>query len=353
MMMKIKVNLKKYIIEGLSGMAMGLFATLITGLIIKQIGSIFDLAILVNLGTIATVLTGAGIGVAVSYKFKVAPLIMYSTIVSSMIGAYGKSILTATAFSASGVVLQGPGEPLSAFIATISAIYFGSLVSQKTKIDIIITPLVTIISGGVVGLLIGPYISEFMMGLGSLIVFATEQEPFIMGILVSVIMGMILTLPISSAALAIILGLSGLAAGAATVGCTCQMIGFAVYTYPENKGNGLIAQGLGTSMLQVANIIKKPLIWLPPIIASAILGPVSTMIFQLENNASGAGMGSSGLVGQLMMWQTMQATSNQMVLLVEIISLHFILPAIITILIGKLFRLKGWIKAEDLKLDLK
>ena len=223
----------------------------------------------------------------------------------------------------------------------------------STKVDILITPFVCIVSGSTVGLLIGPSISEFMAWLGSLINWGTEQAPFLMGIIVSVLMGIILTLPISSAALGVILGLNGLAAGAATVGCCANMVGFAVASYRENKVNGLLAQGLGTSMLQIGNIVKKPIIWLPAIIASAVLGPVSTLVFGMTNNATGSGMGTAGLVGQINTYQDMVAQgADPMVVLVKIIVLHIILPAILALIVSEFMRKKGMIKDGDMKLDV-
>jgi uncharacterized membrane protein len=242
---------------------------------------------------------------------------------------------------------------LGAFVAAITGIYMGRLVSGKTKVDIIITPLVSIVSGSAVGLILGPPISKFMTFLGEIINVSTQQQPFIMGVLVSVLMGMILTLPISSAALGIILNLSGLAAGAATVGCCANMIGFAVASYRDNKVNGLLAQGLGTSMLQIGNIMKKPVIWLPAIITSAILGPISTMVFHMTNNATGSGMGTAGLVGQITTYQTMtgQGHEARMVLLM-IVLLHLALPALLSLLISEFMRKKNWIKEGDMKLNI-
>ena len=202
------------------------------------------------------------------------------------------------------------------------------------------------------GLILGPPISGFMAWLGSLINWGTEQQPFLMGIVVSVLMGMILTLPISSAALGIILNLSGLAAGAATVGCCCNMVGFAVASYRENKIGGLLAQGIGTSMLQVPNIVKKPVIWLPVILSSAILGPVGTVVLHMTSNATGSGMGTAGLVGQIMTWQTMITTESASVVLIKILVIQIILPAIVTLGISEFMRKKGWIQFGDMKLDM-
>lgn len=259
----IKKYLNRVFIDGLSGMAMGLFSTLIIGTIIQQIGtlvggSVGNLIFLV--GKMAAAATCAGIGVGVAHKFKESPLVVLSAATCGMVGGFASKILAGSILSEGAIILAGPGEPLGAFIAAYVGIEVGRLVAGKTKIDIIITPLITIGAGSAVGILVGPPISSFMTWLGSLINWGTEQQPFLMGIIVSVLMGMILTLPISSAALGVILNLSGLAAGAATVGCCCNMVGFAVCSYRENKVGGLLAQGVGTSMLQVPNIMRKPII---------------------------------------------------------------------------------------------
>ena len=354
-MSSIKKWLNRIFIEGLTGMAQGLFATLIVGTIIQQIGtlvggSIGDMIFVV--GKVAAALTGAGIGVGVAYRFKESSLVVLSAATAGMVGAFASKILAGTVLVEGAMVFAGPGEPLGAFIAAYVGIEVGRLVSGKTKVDILVTPIVTIGVGSAVGLLVGPPISEFMTALGALINWGTEQQPFLMGIIVSVLMGMILTLPISSAALGVILNLSGLAAGAATVGCCCNMVGFAVASYRENKMGGLLAQGIGTSMLQVPNIVKKPIIWLPAILSSAILGPVGTMVLHMTNNATGSGMGTAGLVGQIMTWQTMTATEPETMVLIKILLIHFILPAIITLAISEFMRKKQWIKSGDMKLEL-
>lgn len=289
----IKKCLNRVFVEGLSGMALGLFATLIIGTIIQQIGTLAGGSIgtlIYAVGKMAAGLTCAGIGVGVAYKFQESPMVVLSAATSGMIGGYASKVLAGTLLVDGNLALQGPGEPLGAFIAAYVGIEIGHLVAGKTRLDIILVPLLSIGTGSAVGVLVGPSISSFMTWLGGLINWGTEQQPFLMGIVVSVLMGMILTLPISSAALGVILNLSGLAAGAATVGCCCNMIGFAVASFRENGVGGLIAQGVGTSMLQVPNIIKKPLIWLPVILSSAVLGPISTMLFHMTNNATGSGM---------------------------------------------------------------
>ena len=342
-------------IDGLSGMALGLFATLIVGTIIQQIGSLVggttgDMIFLI--GKVAAALTGAGIGVGVCCKFKASPLVTVSAGVAGMVGAFASKLLAGTVLVEGAIVLAGPGEPLGAFLAAYIGMELGLKVSGKTKVDILVTPLVVIGAGSVVGLILGPPISRFMTALGAMINWGTEQQPFLMGIIVSVLMGMILTLPISSAALGVILNLGGLAAGAATVGCCCNMVGFAVASYRENKLGGLVAQGIGTSMLQVPNIMRKPVIWIPAIVSSAVLGPVSTMLLHMTNNATGSGMGTAGLVGQIMTWQTMTATEPQTVVLIKILAIQIILPAIITLLVSEFMRKKGWIKYGDMKLDV-
>lgn len=355
-MKKIKDLANEIFIEGLSGMATGLFATLIIGTIIQQIGGLIPGTIgtlLFVIGKVAASVTGIGIGCGVAVRFKESPLVIMSAATCGMVGAFASKILAGTVLVDGNIVYAGPGEPLGAFIAALAGMYMGRLVSGKTKVDIIITPLLTILVGSAVGLLFGPPISKAMQLIGEVINIATQQQPFLMGILVSVIMGIVLTLPISSAALGIILNLSGIAAGAATVGCCANMVGFAVASYRENKVNGLFAQGLGTSMLQIGNIVKKPIIWLPAIITSAILGPVSTTVFQMTNNATGSGMGTAGLIGQITTFQTMVAAGvAPAVVLLEIMLLHFILPAVLSLAISEFMRKKKWIADGDMKLSV-
>ena len=290
----------RYFIVALNGMALGLFCTLIIGLIIKQIainlsGSLSSFLLVI--ASIAMALTGPVIGIGVAHALKAPKLVILASGVVGFLGAFGSSLGTNNLLDQGKLIISGSGDPLGAFIAVVIAAEIGRFISGKTKVDIIITPFVTIIIGGIISYLTGPYLIKGMKILGTFIREATELQPFIMGVVVSVVMGIILTLPISSAALSIILGLSGIAAGASTVGCAAQMVGFAVISFKANRWNGLLAQGLGTSMLQVPNIIRKPVIWIPPIVASAILGPIATIIFRMENNPAGGGMGTSGLVG--------------------------------------------------------
>ncbi|MGN8914140.1 PTS transporter subunit IIC [Anaerofustis butyriciformans] len=320
---------KKYFIDTLSSMALGLFSTLIIGSILNQIGVVFNISFLTDtLYPALKTMTAPVIAVSVSYGLKADPLVIFACGGAGLIG----------------------GDPISALLCGISGSVVGMLISKRTSIDIIVTPIVTVLAAGIVGYYVGPIMQDFMAFLGDIIMKACEQEPFVMGILVSVIMGIILTLPISSAALGIMLNLSGLAAGAACVGCACQMVGFAVMSFKENKIEGLISQGLGTSMLQIGNIMKKPVLFLPPIITSAILGPVSTIVFKMTNTAYGAGMGTSGLVGQFGMIEAMGSSTGVIAMM---ILMHFVLPAFITLVISEIFRKKNIIKPGDLKLDLK
>lgn len=355
-MEKGKNLLKEIFIDGLSGMASGLFATLIIGTIIVQIGTLLPGSAgmyLTYIGKLAQALTGAGIGCGVALRLKAGPLVTVSALAAGQIGAFASKILAGTVLVDGTVTLTGPGEPLGAFIAVIVSVYLGRLVSGKTQIDILVTPFVCIVSGAAVGLILGPPISSFMTWLGSVINWGTEQAPFLMGIIVSVLMGIILTLPISSAALGVILGLNGIAAGAATIGCCANMVGFAVSSFRENRFNGLLAQGLGTSMLQIGNIVKKPLIWLPAIVTSAILGPVSTIVLHMTNNSTGSGMGTAGLVGQINAYQDMTTSGMApSVVLIEILVMHFVLPALLSLGISEFMRKKGWIKDGDMKLSV-
>ncbi|MDO5724945.1 MAG: PTS sugar transporter subunit IIC [Tissierellia bacterium] len=333
-------KIRDYITKVLNGMAWGIFASLLIGLIIKQLGTLFNFSLLIDFGNIAQRMMGPAIGVAVAYSINAPSAVIMAT---AAVGAIGAGTLS----TVDGAFIANIGEPVGAFVASLIAAEAGKRIAGKTKVDIVLVPLVTILVGGFSGVFISPVMSQLMKGLGAIINAATELRPIPMGIIVSVMMGMILTLPISSAAIAISLNLSGLAAGAATVGCCANMIGFAIISYRENKMGGAIAQGLGTSMLQVPNIIKKPIIWIPPIIASAILGPISSAVLKMESIAVGAGMGTSGLVGQFAMIERMGASPK---VLTQILIMHFLAPAIISLLISEYMRKKEIIKFGDMKL---
>lgn len=326
-------------------MALGLFSSLIIGLILKQIGEIAGIEVLANFGRVSQVMMGPAIGAAVAYSVKASPLGIFASMVAGAMGAGTVKFLEA------GQMAIAIGEPMGAFVSALIAAEFSKLIAGKTKVDIVLVPAATIIVGGLVGLTISPVISSFMKAIGQMINTATELQPLPMGIIVAVVMGIILTLPISSAALAISLGLSGIAGGASLVGCCCQMVGFAAMSYRENGIGGAIAQGLGTSMLQVPNIIKNPKIWIPPIIASAILGPVSTVLLKMESNSVGAGMGTSGLVGQFGAYAAMSDKVSNTSFFMMIAVMHFILPAIIAFAISEWMRKKSYIKSGDLKLE--
>ena len=326
----IEFSLKRYGIDALGAMTLGLFSSLIVGLILKVMGEQLGVPFLVECGLKAMSMMGPAIGVAVAYGLQAPPLVLFASTITGMAGAE-------------------LGGPAGCFVAAVVGAEFGKIVSKETKVDIIVTPVVTIIAGVAIGIFVGPKINYFMVWLGDLIMRATELRPIPMGILVSMIMGLVLTAPISSAALAIMLNLGGVAAGAATVGCCAQMVGFAVASYRENGWGGLISQGLGTSMLQVPNIIKHPLILIPPTLTSMILGPLATTVLVMENIPAGAGMGTSGLVGQFGTIEAMGATAD---VFIKMGLLHIILPIIITLIISELMRKKGWIKFGDMKLDV-
>lgn len=325
---------KTYIVDALSFMAMGLFCSLILGLIIKQIALIPGLDFLADIATLlqSAPVVGGSIGLSIALGLKRDPLVTISAVA---VGALGYQF----------------GGPVGAYLASIVGVEAGSLVSKRTPVDIILTPLMAVVVGGLFAKYCCAPINEWVMSLGEVINRATMLNPFIMGIIVSVSVGCILTLPISSAALCISIGISGLAAGAATAGCCAQMIGFAVISFKDNGLGGLISQGLGTSMLQIGNIARKPIIWLAPTLASAILGPISTMWLKMTNNAAGAGMGTAGLVGPLGCWDTMSATTDHTLLLAEIIGLYFIAPALLSLLFHQIMRRLGWVKAGDMKLQ--
>ncbi len=343
-----KKYLNRLFIDGLSGMAYGLFSTLIIGTIICQLALLAGDNVvgtyLNAIGNAAKTLTGAGIGVGVACKLKASPLTTVAAAVCGMIGAF-PSVANA-AFA-----VGKPGEPLGAFIAAYIAIEIGYLVSGRTKVDIIVTPICCILTGSLAGYFVGPYISYAMNWIGQIVNYNVEQSPIIGGIIVSVVMGILLTLPISSAAIGISMGITGLAAGAATIGCCCNMVGFAVISYRENKLGGLVAQGVGTSMIQMPNIVRNPLIWLPSIISSAILGPISSAVLKMVSNPVGSGMGSAGLVGQFMSYESMVAAGfTPVVALLEILLMHFIVPAVLCLAISEAMRKLKLIKPNDLKL---
>lgn len=341
----IELSAKRYGIDALGAMAQGLFASLLIGTIISTIGEQAGLEFLIKIGTYAKAATGPAMAIAIGYALHCPALVLFSL----------------AAVGAATNELGGAGGPLAVLVVTIFAAEFGKIVSKETKIDIIVTPFVTVTSGILLAMWWAPAIGTAASAVGRAIMWATELQPFFMGIIVSVIVGIALTLPISSAAICAALSLTGLAGGAALAGCCAQMVGFAVLSFRENKWGGLFAQGIGTSMLQMGNIVKNPRIWLPAILASAVIGPVSTCIFKLQMNgaAVASGMGTCGLVGQIGVytgWANDVASGIKSGITAfdwtGMLLICFILPAVLTWLFGLFFRKIGWIKENDLKLDL-
>lgn len=336
---------KRYGIDALGAMAQGLFASLLIGTILKTLGQQLAIETLVEIGAFAQSGTGPAMAVAIGYALKCPPLVLFSLI----------------AVGGAANQLGGAGGPLAVLVVTIFAAEFGKLVSKETKVDIIVTPSVTICVGVLLSMWWAPSIGAAASAVGNAIKWATELQPFFMGIVVSVIVGMALTLPISSAAICAALGLTGLAGGAAVAGCCAQMVGFAVMSFKENKWGGLLAQGIGTSMLQVPNIMKNPRIWLPPTLASAITGPIATCIFHMEMNgdAVAAGMGTCGLVGQIGVYtgwlNDIAGGAKAAITAMDWMGMGlvcFLLPAVLSWVIAYFMRKAGWIKENDLKLDL-
>lgn len=359
---------KRYFVDALGSMAKGLFATLLTGTILGAIATLIELAageepgaflaaVIAFIRAVVSVaqngcVVGAAIGVAIAQGMKVSPLAMFSAAVTGAIGY------------TSGA---GGAGPVGAYIAAIVGAELGNLVSGKTKVDILVVPLVSILSGGLVGYLLGTPLGAFMRWLGGVIGLATYMSPIPMGIVISVVIGLVLTAPISSAAICSMIfvintetmdantayGLM-LAAGAATVGCSCQMVGFAAASFRENKWGGLLSQGLGTSMLQVPNIVRHPAILIPPTLAAAILGPIATTVLPMFNQGINAGMGTCGLVGQIGTYITMLGMENPdpwWWITVKVLLLHLVLPAAIALGASELMRKLGWIKKNDMLLE--
>ena len=328
---QVRITPQVYFIDALGAMAFGLFASLLIGTIFQTLGDKTGVALFAAIAGYAKGATGAALGVSIAYALKSPNLVLFS---AATVGIAGNEL----------------GGPVGALVATIAAAELGKTVSKETRVDILVTPGVTIIAGVLVAQFVGPGVSQFMNFFGTLVKTATEMQPFFMGILVSALIGIALTLPISSAAICIMLSLDGIAGGAATAGCCAQMIGFAVMSFKENSWGGLLAQGLGTSMLQVPNIVKNPKVWIPPILTSMITGPLATCIFRLENIPAGSGMGTCGLVGPIGVITAMPEGGSMM--WIGILLLCFVLPVILTYIFSEVLRKMGWIKDGDLKLDL-
>ncbi|MBQ7425195.1 MAG: PTS sugar transporter subunit IIC [Lachnospiraceae bacterium] len=350
----IEISLKRYGIDALGAMAQGLFCSLLIGTIINTIGTQFKIPFLMQsvatiagteytVGGLASAMSGPAMAVAIGYALKCPPLVLFSMIT--------------VGFAANA--LGGAGGPLAVLFVAILASEFGKAVSKETKVDILITPLVTIGVGVFFSWLIAPPLGRAAMAVGNLIMWATELQPFLMGILVSVLVGMALTLPISSAAICAALGLTGLAGGAAVAGCCAQMIGFAVISFKENKWGGLISQGIGTSMLQMGNIVRNPKVWIAPTLASAITGPIATCIFKLRMDGApvSSGMGTCGLVGQIGVytgWVNDIAEGTKAAITafdwIGLLLISFVLPAVFSFIIHVGVVKLGWVRDGDLKL---
>ena len=335
---------KRYGIDAMGAMAQGLFASLLIGTIIKTLGQQLNVQFLIDAGNFAQQVAGPAMAVSIGAALSAPQLVLYSLVAVGM--AANK--------------LGGAGGPLAVYFITIVASECGKIVSKETKVDILVTPAVTILVGVGLSVLCAPAIGAAASSVGDFIKWATNLQPLLMGILVSVVVGMALTLPISSAAICAALSLTGLAGGAAVAGCCAQMVGFAVMSFRENGVGGLVSQGLGTSMLQMPNIIRNPRTWIPPTLASAITGPIATCLFHLEMNgpAVSSGMGTCGLVGQIGVytgWLNDIAAGTKAAILpmdwVGLILICFVLPAVLTLLFAFFLRKWGWIKDGDLKLQ--
>ncbi len=362
---------KRYFIDAMGAMAQGLFASLLISTILSTVAKYTDLAFLNTIATYAKAATGMAIGVAIAHKLSAHPLVIYScAAVGAMSNAMGALIrdnaIVKWAVDSKPADLEGvfyAAGPAGAFFAVIIACEIGMLVSRKTKVDILVTPVVTLVVGFVASFVFCPLVSYLMYFLGDFISYATTFQPLLMGVLVSVVMGVVLTLPISSAAIcAMIFSASAyevavangtsegflLAGGACVAGCCAQMVGFAVISFRENKWGGVVSQGLGTSMLQMGNIVKKPIIWVAPTLAAAVTGPISTMIFKLKCSGVAAGMGTCGLVGPL---GVIDSTEWSATMWVGLALVCVVLPAILSFLFNEIMRKLGWIKTGDMKLE--
>lgn len=328
----IEISAKKYFVDAMSAMAYGLFATLLVGTIFKTLGDELHISFFSEvIWPFAQQATGPAIALAIAYSLKAPKLVVYSSAVV-------------------GLAAYDMGGPLAVFLAAILASEIGKLVSGETRIDIVITPIITILAGVGFSILLGPGIQAMMEGIGQIIVLSTAANPLVMGIVIAVIVGMTLTLPISSAALCLMLELEGLAAGAATIGCCAQMMGFATISYKDNGMKGLLAIGLGTSMLQMPNIYKNWKIWIPPTLSAAIIGPIALIFFQMKNTALESGMGTCAFVGQIGTYNALKSEVSTGYIFSSVLLLHFVLPALLSYLIYIFMKKRGWIKDGDLKI---
>lgn len=344
---------KRYFITAFSGMAIGLFCTLIAGTIIQQISKLFGdswfARFLNDMGIVGKFMMGAGIGAGIAHALKAPKMVIASCIVAGFIGAFPNNF---NEHNLSSIAIGNPGNPISCYLAVLIACELGLLVSGKTKLDILVVPIVCCVSAGLITFLLGKPVVWLMDVIGRGINAATNSQPIVMGIIVSAAMGLLLTLPTSSAAIGISIGLSGISAGAAVAGCCAHMVGFAVASFKENKWSGLIAQGLGTSMLQIPNLGKNLRILVPPVIASILCGPISSAVFKLQASAVGSGMGTAGLVGVIDAVSISLKVLPVWQVVIGVALTYFILPAAISYGVSVFMRKKEWIKFGDMKLDL-
>lgn len=329
----IEITPKRYFIDAMGAMAYALFATLLVGTILKTIGDELDISFLKNIvWPLANQATGPAIALAIAFSLKAPQLVMFS---STIVGISAYQI----------------GGPLGVFLSTIFAVEIGKLVAGETRVDIILTPIITVLVGVGVAQIIGPSVMQIMKWIGEIILIATESNPFVMSIIIAIVIGLVLTLPISSAALCLMLELDGLAAGAATIGCCAQMIGFATISFKDNGIGGLLAQGLGTSMVQMPNIYKNWKIWIPPTLAAGVIGPIAIIFFQMTNSSLESGMGTCGFVGQIGTFNAMKSSFSSTYILITIIGLQFLLPALLSFLFYIILKKWNWIKDGDMKIN--
>lgn len=353
-----KTIFDRLISGGLGGTAQGMFVTLIIGTVAEQLGGMLSGIsggpagqMVTLIGRVLTSLMGAGIGIAIARKLAVENLVTVSAGIAGMVGAQAEGIISGSLFADGGILIAGAGEPLAAFAAAYVAVELGTLIAGKTRLDPILVPILCIGAGSIVALFAGPYISSFSSWLGWLVSWCAGQHPFLMGVTVSLLACILSTLPFGALMIFSAVSLNGAAAGAAAVGCCCSMVGFAAAGYRENGISGLIVQGLGTSMVQTPNIIRRPVIWLPELLSAAILGPLSTLAFGMTGNALGAAMGTAGLIGPLTTWQIMTGSEQDVIVLVKIILIQFILPAVLSLLISGFMMKRRWIRSGDMKLQ--
>ena len=341
---EISLSPKLYFVDAMGSMAQGLFASLLIGTIFSTLGKYTGISFFNLIASYATKATGAVIGVAIAHALKAPLLVLLS---AGVVGMAGNDI--ATTFLIGGAEKSLTGGPAGAFIAVVIAVELGKAVSRQTRIDILVTPCVTLLSGVAVAALVGPGVGWVMYWIGSFLNYATEMQPVLMGIVISAVVGVILTLPISSAAICAMIGIGGIAGGAAAAGCCAQMVGFAVMSFRENRFGGLVAQGLGTSMLQMGNIVKNPRIWIPPTLVSMITGPLASAVFGLKCEGVSAGMGTCGLVGPL---GIITASEHTPMMWVGLVLVCFVLPALLSEAFALVLRRIGWIGKNDMKLEL-